>query len=199
MAAGIAEYRIVVLEAKRRLSDADLRFDEDTVVEMRTACLGALDQPAFPELTLSDYGISESDDEEVATAFWEEIKALEDSIDECGLKVRLADWQRTRTKAAVKMFKSLNRRSCAMQLWDSYAIPLRFREGRVVAIRAPRDVTGAPIIRSYAPRFFVAQMALASARQQEATLRAERRLKIASTLALALGFACVLLIAALLR
>ena len=55
------------------------------------------------------------------------------------------------------MFKDFNLRAYALQMWEWYAIPLRYQDEKVFAIWGPQDVMGTPIIHSYDTSFFLLQ------------------------------------------
>lgn len=60
------------------------------------------------------------------------------------------DWQvGAKLESAQKMYKGLNRRAYATQVWDWYAIPWRHKDGLIHLIWSPRDVMGSPTIHSY--------------------------------------------------
>jgi hypothetical protein len=151
------DYRAVICEAKRRLSNSDFRLTDRVATVSMENCLLYLPAVELSQTTRSDRGVLASNDAATASLFWEEVSAIEAAIEVCGLKVKHPTSADNRAGAA--MFTGLNRRAYAMQLWSWYAIPVRFHNGTIVTINAPRDVLGTPIICTYDPAEFLASWA----------------------------------------
>ena len=129
----------VIEEAIKRLPDGDKRLALSKF-PLNYACLGNFPVPDFSERIASDYGMP-AENTEIAKDYYEEISTIEKIMEESNLPISLADWQSgSKIEAAKKMHKGLNRRAYAMQMWDWYAIPWRFRNGLVHLIWSPHDV-----------------------------------------------------------
>jgi hypothetical protein len=109
----LPDYRRVVVEAMRRLSDSENRFNEDAASSMRQTCLKDFPEPTFSEIAASDYGLpGDASDKEMAAEFWKEIQVLEQCLEELGCEIGLPEWQQhVSSKAAERMHKVLNRRA----------------------------------------------------------------------------------------
>lgn len=78
---------------------------------------------------------------------------------DANVPINLADWQKgAKIESAEKMYKGLNRRAFAIQLWDWYTIPWRYKNNSIHIIWSPQDVIGTPIIHSYPVDFFFCQI-----------------------------------------
>lgn len=64
---------------------------------------------------------------------------------------------------ARRMYQSLNRKAKALSLWDWYAVPLRYKNGRVYRIWSPSDVMNPPIIRSLSVKDFLLMLCVRTA------------------------------------
>ena len=112
-------------------------------------------------------------------------------------EIHLADWQRkgaARSEESERMFKDFNLRAYALQMWEWYAIPLRYQDEKVFAIWVPQDVMGTPIIHSYDTSFFLLQYVQNRIQEAEQKEKVERKLEIWSSIAILLIIAFVLLL-----
>ena len=179
-----SQYRNVIIEAKRRLSNPDAKFDENTDAAMSSVWLAGL--------SLHSESTVEQLDKNLAAEFWNEIQVLTACLEELGAEIiPLAEWQKGGDKAT-QMFTGLNRQATALQLWDWYAVPVRYAKGRIVLLRAPDDVQfGVPTIAVWDPQFFLGQFGAIQAQHQrdvaELTRKSHRWELIASVGLLILG------------
>lgn len=98
----------------------------------------------------SDYGQS-SGPKKLSEEFAAEVKAIQECLNTHRHDPGLAKWQRLErddevAEAATQMYKSLNQRATAISLWEQIAFPLRKQGDILFRIRAPRDISGSPII-----------------------------------------------------
>jgi hypothetical protein len=180
----IVVYRHIIVETKRRLPDPDLRFNENAAIPMRLVCLQRLPSPTLDEAIRSDYGVSSGASVKAVTEdFWKEIQTIEQCIKDSDLKVHLAIWQKGADPQAVdRIFEGLNLRAYALQMWDWFAIPLRYRDHKVFAIWAPRDALGTPIIQAYDTGSFLKQSVWNQVQEAENRKILERNLRIWMTI-----------------
>jgi hypothetical protein len=87
--------------------------------------------------------------------FYEEIKAIRETLDELGHEPELADWQKSSIDAGRKMMSSLNQGVTAQDIWDQIGVPIRRRGDIVFRIWTPGDVFGSPIIKESPIDLFV--------------------------------------------
>ncbi len=96
---------------------------------------------------------------------------------DANVPINLADWQKgTKIESAEKMYKGLNRRAFAIQLWDWYAIPWRYKNNAIHIIWSPQDVMGKPIIHSYPVDFFLSNFSSILENQAESQLKTSKQL-----------------------
>ncbi len=111
--------------------------------------------PNISDTLSSDYGIS-STNKTIETDFFEEVNLIEKLLQELGFPVKLADWQKSSDDERMEnIYKKMNRRSYAMQIWSFYAIPWRFSNDCVHLIWDPEDVMGTPIIKTFELEYFI--------------------------------------------
>jgi hypothetical protein len=145
----------VVEEAIRRLPNGEARFAA-AKYPLGHACLGMFHGPDFMEELNSNYGMPAAN-KEIEHEFLEEIATLQKIMEEADVP---ADWQAgAKSEAAQRVNKGLNRRAHALQVWDWYAIPWRYKNGVIYLIWSPRDVFGSPIIHSYLVNDFLRGLA----------------------------------------
>jgi hypothetical protein len=144
----VRDLAFVIEEAVRRLPNGKSRL-RLSAYPLSYACLSGFYNPDISERLSSDYGMP-SGNEEVEKEYNEEIITIEKIMEEAQVPIKLAKWQSdSKIDAADRMYKSLNRRAYAIQIWDWYAIPWRFKNGFVHLIWSPHDVMGSAIIHSY--------------------------------------------------
>jgi len=142
------------------------------------SCIGVYQKPHFSERLLSDSGVS-TGNKEIEKEFNEEIELLEKFIEEADIKIDLADWQSdSRIKDMEKLYKVVNRTAFAIQLWDWYAIPWRYRNDLIHVIYSPNDVMGTPIIHSFPAQEFLALQARAEENKMLEVVKLIRKNKI---------------------
>lgn len=96
---------------------------------------------------------------------------------DANVPINLAGWQKgAKIESAEKMYKGLNRRAFAIQLWDWYAIPWRYKNNSIHIIWSPQDVIGTPIIHSYPVDFFLSNFSSILENQAENQLKAMKQL-----------------------
>jgi hypothetical protein len=150
----------VIATAKRHLIDGDLRLYEFADNPMRGCIPAPFDtRPHIGEITASDYGALAKGDEPVIEQFREEVRAIEDALEIHGIQIPAVEWLGP-SEGAAHLGRRMNRRAWAIQLWNWYAVPLRFLDGTVVALWAPDDLEGAPIVRRYAPGSMLAEWSI---------------------------------------
>lgn len=133
--------------------------------------------PDFSERISSDYGLKSPEYEDIAEDYLEEIECIEKLISEADIPIRKAEWQKTRSESGDKMFKSLNLRNLAIQLWDWYAIPWRLKNGFVYIIYAPHDILGTPVVHCYSVNEFVQLLTHSVEEQAREVFLKEKQLK----------------------
>jgi hypothetical protein len=144
----IRDLTFVIEEAIRRLPNGRYRL-RLSAYPLSHACLSGFYNPDISERLSSDYGMH-SGNEEVGKEYNEEIITIEKIMEETQVPIKPAKWQKgSKSDTADGMYTSLNRRAYAIQIWDWYAIPWRFKNGFVHLIWSPHDIMGSPIIHSY--------------------------------------------------
>jgi hypothetical protein len=101
---------------------------------------------------MSDYGVSGGVDEELVEEWSEEVLTIQNLLDDAlpGESPSTAEERVDRTMAL---------RARALAVWDAVGVPIRWREGLVHHIRAPRDLLGTPIIRVLPPQEYAEALA----------------------------------------
>jgi hypothetical protein len=142
-----------------RLENGQSRFSNLYQPEypLSSACLREFSSPDYSERLMSDYGVpSESNNKDIQKDYYEEINLIETLIEEYKIPVRLAEWQKGKlAEATENINKSLNLRSLAIQIWEWYAIPWRYKSGSVYLIWQSHDILGSPIIKNYPIDYFL--------------------------------------------
>ena len=145
------EFKPLIKEAIKKLKNGENRLAVSNY-PLKYACLNDFTTPDFSERLSSDYSMP-SGNKDVEADYFEEITLLEKMMADANVPIKLADWQKS--ELGEKMFKGLNRRAFAIQLWDWYVIPWRHKNNATHVVWSPRDVMGTPIIHSYPTDFFL--------------------------------------------
>ena len=146
-------FKPLIKEAIKKLKNGENRLAVSDY-PLKDACLNGFSAPDISERLLSDYSVP-SGNKDIETDYFEEIILLEKMMADTNTSINLTDWQKgTKIESAVKMYKGLNRRAFAIQLWDWYAIPWRYKNNAIHIIWSPQDVMGSPTIHSYPTDFF---------------------------------------------
>ena len=143
---------------------------------LKYAYLNGFSAPDTSERLSSDYSMP-SGNKDIETDYFEEITLLEKMMADADVPINLADWQKgSKIKSASKMYKGLNRRAYAIQLWDWYAIPWRYKNNSIHIIWSPQDVMGSPIIHSYPTDFFLTNLSSVLKNQAENQIKVLKQL-----------------------
>jgi hypothetical protein len=150
----IKDFGFLIEKAVERLPNGESRFFISRY-PIGHACLSGLYQPDLGERLSSDYGMP-SEETEIEKDFNTEILTLVDLMKEADVPIDLADWQSgSKFEAAEKMYKGMNMRAYAIQLWEWFGIPWRYKNGFLYLIWPPNDVFGTPIIHGYSINNFL--------------------------------------------
>jgi hypothetical protein len=152
----IKDFGFIIEKAIKRLPDGESRFFISRS-PIGHACLNGLYGPNLGEHLSSDYGMP-SEEAEIEEDFNTEILTLMDLMKEADVPIDLADWQSASISDAEeeKMFKSEERRNYAIQLWQWFGIPWRYKNGFIYLIWPPTDpFFGTPIIHGYTVKDFL--------------------------------------------
>ena len=148
---------LVIEEAISRIPDGEYRLAVSDY-SLKNACLSEFYAPDLSEW-LSSYDTMSSGNDAIEKQYFEEITTIKKIMADTDVPIHLADWQsRAKSPAGDKMFKVLNRRGYAIQVWEWYAIPWRYKDGLIHLIWAPQDVMGSPIIHSYSVNEFLERL-----------------------------------------
>lgn len=159
-------FKPLIEEAIKKLKNGENRLAVSDF-PLKYACLNGFSAPDISERLSSNYSIP-SGNKDIEADYFEEITLLEKLMADANVPINLADWQKgTKIESAEKMYKGLNRRSFAIQLWDWYAIPWRYKNGAIHIAWSPQDVMGTPIIHSYPTDFFLANLSSVLENQAE--------------------------------
>lgn len=132
-----SEYKLLISNLIEKLEDGEIRF-AITRFPFKQLCLNGFHTPDISETLLSDYGIS-TGNKEIEADFFEEVELIEK------LLVESATFEAPCVKS----------RMLAMELWDWYAVPWRYKNNMIYTICSPRDIAGAPIIHEYDVNLFL--------------------------------------------
>lgn len=170
------DFKLLIEKAIEKLKNGENRLSI-TDYPLTHACLNGFAAPGLSEQLESDYGIL-AVNIDIKKNFDEEINLLVELMKEAKVPVEFADWQKgaLRSEAGENMFEGVNRHAFAMQLWDWYAIPWRYRNGSVYIIRSPRDVLGTPIIECYPATYFLTYLSSILEQQSVAQDKSLRQL-----------------------
>lgn len=181
----IRDLENIIERVIKTLKNGDERF-KASKYSLNYLCLKEFLNPDFQEEILSDYGMPSSN-KKLEKDFFEELLLLENLLKEMKYPIKLADWQkRTSIKSGVDMFKSLNRRAYAIQIWEYYAIPWRYENDNVNFIWPPKDVMGTPVIHSYPVNIFLSQILDRLEKKFELQVELEKKLNVWRNIALIL-------------
>lgn len=189
--ARIEDLKYIIEEAAKVLPNGEQRFDiYNFKYNHQDLCHRYFNQPEIDERIASDYGIPTAE-KDIENDFYEEISTLEKLLEKHNVEINLADWQKTTIDSGIKLFKGMNRRAYAIQLWENYAIPIRYRNDYIYIIYAPQDVMGTPIIHSRSVKFFISDLITGFEKQSEVT---EKTQKLLSRFMWVAGISLLLLI-----
>lgn len=127
---------------------------------LNSVCFIDFPAPDYSERLISDYGMpSKSNNKDIEKEYFEEVTLIEELIEEYKIPIDLSDWQKGDLHDFVKdINKNLNRRNLAVQIWQWYAIPWRYKTDSVYFIRQPQDIMGTPIIQEYPVGYFLTRL-----------------------------------------
>jgi len=125
--AHLTEYKAIIEEAIHRLPNGESRLSISGS-PLNYACLKEFYAPDLSERLSSDHSM-DSGNNEIENQYAEEVSAIEQLLIENDVQISLSGWQ-SRAKAAEKIFKGMNRKAYAIQMWEWYAIPWRFKGGK---------------------------------------------------------------------
>jgi hypothetical protein len=150
----------------------------------------------------SDYGMT-AEPEQLSIDFYQELDVIQKCLDAMGNEPGLVEWQKpsrraTRERpeaadAAEKMYKSMNQRAAALNLWGQIAIPFRRRGDLIYRIFAPRDVLGSPVVEAMRVDEFIRDLSLQSARDRTQLARLGQQMRRWRYIAAAASIIAVLL------
>ncbi len=148
------DFKPIIEKAIKELKDGENRFViSDSLVKY--PFISEFPNPDFSERVSSDYGVP-SNNKEIEADYFEEVRLLKQLIKEADIQINLSNWQISGNKSGEDMWKELNIQAYSIQLWDWYAIPLRYKNNAIYIIWPPQDVyQGTPIIHSYPIDFFL--------------------------------------------
>lgn len=169
------DFKPLIEKAINELKDGENRFCISDF-PIRDICLENFPVPDMSENISSDYCIS-SDNKDIEADYFEEIKLLEKLMIDAEIPVNLADWQKGfKIESTEKMLKGFNRRAYAIQLWNWYAIPLRYKNDAICVVWSPSDILGTPIIHSYCVNYFLAILINQAENQAEGRIKTLKQL-----------------------
>ncbi|HHW68937.1 MAG TPA: hypothetical protein GX747_01170, partial [Tenericutes bacterium] len=173
-------FKPLIEEAIKKLKNGENRLAVSDY-PLKYACLNGFNTPDFSERLSSNYRMP-SENKDIEADYFEEITLLEKMMADANIPINFADWQKgTKIESSIqdtveKMHKGLNRRALAIQLWDWYAIPWRYKNNAIHIIWSPQDVMGTPIIHSYPVDFFLSNFSSILENQAESQLKAMKQL-----------------------
>lgn len=171
----VKDFSFVIEEAIKRLPDGENRFALSDY-PLSHICLKDFYAPDIAEYLKSDYG-RPSSDKEIEKDYYEEISTLEKIMIDADVPISLSDWQTgTNSEAGKRLFKGINRRAYAIQMWDWYGIPWRFKDGFIHLIWSPSDVMGSPIIHSYPVENFLSNLTIKEGKHVQEIEQSNRQL-----------------------
>ena len=113
------------------------------------------ESPSEHDLLLSGYSFGELY-KELRPDFDEEVNALYEFLEQPSANDVPDLITQTTSRPGDMLMAGLNRRAEALSLWERVAVPIRVRGDRAYRIWAPRDVFGAPVVKSVALSEFIA-------------------------------------------
>jgi|GEM_PF-3481448 len=99
--------------------------------------------PDESAMDLSDRGIL-CGSEKIAAEYKEEISQIEHLM--YVHKIPVQTKRKSNTEVGQRFLNAINRRAYAMNLWEIYGIPWRFKGENTYIIHPPRDINGSPVI-----------------------------------------------------
>lgn len=159
-------FRSIIGQVIKKLKNGDSRLAVSNY-PLKYACLNGFSIPDIHERLLSDHSMPSSN-KSVEAEYFEEITLIEQLMMDASIPINLSDWQKgTKIESTEEMYRSLNRRAFAIQLWDWYAIPWRHKDNKIHIIWSPHDVMGTPIIHSYSVDSFLTNLSSVLENQAE--------------------------------
>lgn len=162
------ELRELVSEAREGIAGGEHRLLV-TRCDLQHCWFPVATQLGVRDQVLSDYGVVNESDKNVAKEFKEEVSALIAAIARQGdsRSLKEVEEQEDADAMAEAAWERMDRRPAALEPWDHCGAPVRLRGDRVYRIVSPRDVMGAPTIRSYPAVLYVSQVSVRTAELQE--------------------------------
>jgi hypothetical protein len=147
----VVTFNDVIADVRRQLSDKGIRIAQvPTPFKLAWWPSNSTATEQYVEQLHSDYG-QPLGPKKLNEEFAAEVNAIHECLNTHQHDPGLAKWQRLErddeeAEAATQMYKSLNQRATAISLWEQIAFPLRRQGDILFRIRAPRDISGSPII-----------------------------------------------------
>lgn len=169
----------VIADVRRQLSDNGIRIADTPISFSDAWWQNSPSMAQYPEQQLkSDHGIP-SGPKQLNEEFDAEVKAIHECLDRFERLPRFAKWQETKDPNARLMYKSLNQRADALQIWEHIAFPLRRRGDIVFRIFAPRQVLGgAPMIGALHVDDFIRGVSSHTVRDKHEIARLRKQLNV---------------------
>jgi hypothetical protein len=175
------QYRNLIVEAKLRLPNSDVKFNEHADSAMSSIRLNGI------SLYRDGWDYDEFD-KKVAAEFWNEIAVLTACLKERGPKIVVPEEWQLIDELSVETLIDRKRQSTALQLWDWYAIPVRHINRRIVLLRAPDDPQfGIPTIVIWGRQSLIDQFGALQAQYAELNDKYRRWERIGSICLVILG------------
>ena len=154
-------YKITTLidKAIETLNDGNNRFASTNKLQFKDVCVHEFSKVILSDRNLwSDYGMP-SGNKELESDYFEEITLLVKLLEESNLTY-FPNSQKDKLGKLMEYDKVLKRRAIAMNIWNTYAIPWRFKNNTVHIIFSPTDIMEKPIIDSYDVSSFIKIIAI---------------------------------------
>jgi hypothetical protein len=181
-------------KAQHSLQDGQYRF-ADASANLKYSWFPSHLQPQMGDELLSNYGVDSGVDW-LQEQFREEIEQIEKAFGfEEALPKELKGWQSKGAKGTVALFEyKIDRQATILSIWDTYSVPVRYKNGRVYRIWSPKDIMGEPIIKHLSVEDFIRLACVETAAEYAAFAKLNKQLQVWQAVA---GVIAFLLICAL--
>jgi hypothetical protein len=116
------------------------------------------DAPSFGDDLSSSYAMP-SESPELDSQYQEELKAIWENIQKHSPDIGLDPSEEVMTRFRA----SMTLQSTSMNIWDTFALPLRLHDGRVYRIWGSKDLMGTPVVKSMPVDSFLRSVAIKTA------------------------------------
>ena len=165
----------LIADVRRQLSDKGSRIAEDPVpFQLAWWLTSPTAMEQHVQELHSEYG-QPSGPKTLNEEFFAEVRAIQDVLKNSFPLTKTGD---ELVDAGSEVEEGMNRRARAMSLWEQIAFPLRRYGDIIFRVRAPRDISGNPIIEAALTDDFIRGVSTHTAKDKVEIARLQKRLSL---------------------